>query len=257
MEELGIAVAVLVAVGGWIANGVLTRRAARRQTRVEYLLSAYRRLEAASNRGMTAEHEAALESAISDIQLLGTPQQVDLAERLAREIAATRAAGTGPLLEDLRATLRRELQLEKAPPRLVWLRMSGGPEWADESAFVRARIDKELVEASPVEALDHQVVEMAVAEPSAVVVAAFSRLEAAMRARVGDSVPAAPDASLMDLLGAAAGNGLVTQQTAEAIEGLAVMRNLAVHGRRDLTESDAREFIALVDGVLFALKRGT
>lgn len=48
--------------------------------RIEYLLSACRRLEHASNRQMTESDEAALEEAISDIQLLGSPHQVEMVD---------------------------------------------------------------------------------------------------------------------------------------------------------------------------------
>lgn len=66
-------------MAGWLVNAILARRAIRRNMRIEYLLSAYRRLEHASNRQMTESDEAALEEAISDIQLLGSPHQVEMA----------------------------------------------------------------------------------------------------------------------------------------------------------------------------------
>jgi hypothetical protein len=44
--------------------------------RVQYLLSAYRQLEAASNRPLTVEHERAIETAAFDIVLLGSSGQV-------------------------------------------------------------------------------------------------------------------------------------------------------------------------------------
>lgn len=45
METVALVVGVLIAVGGWIANGILARRAVRRQMRIDYLMSAYRQLE--------------------------------------------------------------------------------------------------------------------------------------------------------------------------------------------------------------------
>ena len=60
-----IVIGVVVVVAGWLVNEHFARRAVRRNMRIEYLLSAYRRLEHASNREMTLSHEAALEEAIS------------------------------------------------------------------------------------------------------------------------------------------------------------------------------------------------
>lgn len=57
---MAIVIGVVVAVAGWLVNEHFARRALRRNMRVEYLLSAYRRLEHASNREMTIAHEAAL-----------------------------------------------------------------------------------------------------------------------------------------------------------------------------------------------------
>src|SRR5690606_41696376 len=65
---------------GWFANGVLERRSVRRRMRIDYLLAAYSDLDEAGNRTMTVDHESAIERAIAQIQLLGTRQQVQLAD---------------------------------------------------------------------------------------------------------------------------------------------------------------------------------
>lgn len=72
---MAIVVGVLVAVAGWLVNAILARRAIR--------------LEHTSNRQMTESHEAALEEAISDIQLLGSPHQVEMATEFARQLGLT------------------------------------------------------------------------------------------------------------------------------------------------------------------------
>jgi hypothetical protein len=49
--------------------------------------------------------------------------------------------------------------------------------------------------------------------------------------------------------------GCINAETLRAVEGLSVMRNLAVHGGgRQLTPEQASEYLALVDGVLFAMR---
>lgn len=78
-----------VATFGWGAVHYLAARRdlanERRKLRVSYLLEAYRRLESASNREgeEMQQHWSNCESAIADIQLLGSVRQVELARKLA------------------------------------------------------------------------------------------------------------------------------------------------------------------------------
>src|SRR5260370_10638243 len=80
------ATGLVTVIGWWVVNFFSKRRDIendRRKLRTEYLLEAYRRLEGASHReGRQKEFEDGLESAIADIQLLGTAKQADLASRL-------------------------------------------------------------------------------------------------------------------------------------------------------------------------------
>lgn len=49
--------------------------------------------------------------------------------------------------------------------------------------------------------------------------------------------------------------GRISRDVARSVEGLGVMRNLAVHGRApDLTTERAQEYLALADGALYALR---
>ena len=124
-QAIGIGVSVVIAAGGYIANQWFERRATRRRIRIEYLLSAYRRLEGASNRPRNVESTYArqMEEALADVHLLGTPSQV------AAAIAFMEAMGDGgeadvlPLLVDLRTTLRSELLLEADFARYRFLRI--------------------------------------------------------------------------------------------------------------------------------------
>jgi len=50
-----------------------------------------------------------VEAAVADIQLLGSAGQVKLAAEFAKRIAAEGTAGTEPLLQDLRSSLRRDV----------------------------------------------------------------------------------------------------------------------------------------------------
>lgn len=109
--------------GGWLGHYLSSRRDLtneRRRLRVSYLLEAYRRLETRSN---NADQDwKAIESAIADIQLLGSPTQVELARMFAVEMAEQGSATLDSLLYDLRASLRAELDLEAVSKPVIYFR---------------------------------------------------------------------------------------------------------------------------------------
>jgi len=90
----------------------------RRDLRTQYLLEAYRRLEKAANRQDFGGHAQELESALADIQLLGSERQV----LLVHEFAVNRTADLDALVTDIRSELRRELKLEPLTGRIVAFR---------------------------------------------------------------------------------------------------------------------------------------
>jgi hypothetical protein len=100
----------------------------RRELQLGYRIEAYRRLERATNRPFDRDAAATLESAVADIQLLGSPQQVEMARDFAREFAANRAASVEDLLESLRNNLRHELRLPAVPRGVLSLRAEFGAE---------------------------------------------------------------------------------------------------------------------------------
>jgi hypothetical protein len=112
-------------LGWWVGHALSSRRDLandRRKLRVSYLLEAYRRLEAGSNRSNAESHRAQLESAIADVQLLGSPTQVKMARTFAREMAHHSEASLDEILADLRRSLRDELQLESVDESIIFLR---------------------------------------------------------------------------------------------------------------------------------------
>lgn len=123
-----LAVTLVVAVlGGWSGHHLSMRRdlaGERRKLRVSYLLEAYRRLEGAANRGDASRCRPEYESAIADIQLLGSPRQVSLARQFAIEIATKRTSSLDDLLFDLRQSLRAELELEPVSEKIIFLRFT-------------------------------------------------------------------------------------------------------------------------------------
>lgn len=108
---------VVTALGWWAAYYFSKRRDVendRRKLRTEYLLDAYRRLQDSTHRrGNEEKYWATLESAISDIQLLGTPRQAKLAAQFALDMQQSNIGYLDELPLDLRNSLRRELNLEQ------------------------------------------------------------------------------------------------------------------------------------------------
>jgi len=107
-----------VAVLGWLVGHALNAKRdlqnKRREIRVQYLIEAYRRLEAAGSRGPIHETKfgEGFESAIADIQLFGTEDQAQMAKEMVLAITSHRTdASSGHLLMSLRDSLRHELNL--------------------------------------------------------------------------------------------------------------------------------------------------
>ena len=69
---------VALAVTGYVLTNRLAQRDKRREVRVEYLLSAFRRLDACGNRliDLNADYARQLETALADIALLGSPNKL-------------------------------------------------------------------------------------------------------------------------------------------------------------------------------------
>lgn len=117
----------VVVVVGWIISHWLSarreREGKRREQRIAYLLDSFRALSRANHHPRLYEIADDLEQAITDIQVLGKPAQVELAKELAIQLAANGAANLDPLLIALRDDLRNELGREPYQGRLVWLRV--------------------------------------------------------------------------------------------------------------------------------------
>lgn len=102
--------------------------AEKRKVRVAFMIEAYRKLESGSCRGRNAgKYSDAFHSGLADIQLLGSPSQVEVA----RKVALALGSGTGEavsineLLNALRHELRSELNLAKVDGQLVIVRSPG------------------------------------------------------------------------------------------------------------------------------------
>jgi hypothetical protein len=127
--------ALIVAIG-WVVSHYLNKSrdiaAEKRKTRIAFLIEAYRRLEYSGNRPLLRDsrHVSDIESALADIQLLGTPTQVDQARNIGLQFSKNGTVKFDPLLHDLRNTLRQELDLEAVDNTLAFFRI----EFKDNAA---------------------------------------------------------------------------------------------------------------------------
>jgi hypothetical protein len=100
--------------------------------------------------------------------------------------------------------------------------------------------------------------ELAEETPAAAIVEAYGRLEGVLKdllAEHDDHVDEKWD--VQALARVASQKELITAQTSKAIEGLDILRNLAVHGDpEDLSPQRAHEFVALTQGVLYSIING-
>lgn len=273
---MAFAITALLAVAGWVVAQQLARRSLRRTMSIEYLLAAYRRLESASNRLMTEVHDAALESAIADIQLLGSPTQVAMASDFARAFAANQQADTGPLLDDLRDSLRKELLLQPVNSTRTLLRISRsvdrpGPQitagswtvWAQQGERVRASLGvvsmSNGMPTSPIaiSELPADGAENLLARPG---VDAISVAHQRLGRQLSEMANAA-GISNIDSLNAtelayrAFEEGLITEVTRNAVEGLGVMHTLALlKNHSGIDSSHVQEYLELTEATLFALR---
>jgi hypothetical protein len=94
-----------------------------REQRVSYLIEAFRALSRANNHPRLHEVAEELEQAISDIQLLGTPEQIGLARKVAADLASSGSASLNELMYSLRDSLRGELNEKPISGQHISLRV--------------------------------------------------------------------------------------------------------------------------------------
>ena len=120
-------ITIIVNILGWFILHILSKRRdlsnKKKEITIQYLITAWQLLENASNRN-DGTRNADVEKAIANIQLFGTPTQIQLAQKLSDEIGDTQQGDTTPLLIELRKELRKELELEVVGDKLRHLRFN-------------------------------------------------------------------------------------------------------------------------------------
>lgn len=121
--------AILIAALGWVVvhRQNLRREVAaeKRKIRITFLLEAYRKLERVCHFSGDdqRDYKVWLETALADIQLLGTRKQDGLAKDFARAFTQNGTAQLDELLDDLRQSLRYELELEPITEKMLHTRI--------------------------------------------------------------------------------------------------------------------------------------
>ncbi|WP_147432911.1 hypothetical protein [Catellatospora citrea] len=101
-----------------------------------------------------------------------------------------------------------------------------------------------------------EVIELAHASPIGAIIEKSAQIERALVDKLSTHGLISKPASMRMLAERAAKEGLITMGLFSSIVGLSDMRNLAAHGRGDITPSQAVEFVVLAEAVLTEL-RGT
>jgi hypothetical protein len=93
--------------------------------------------------------------------------------------------------------------------------------------------------------------------PGAAVMNAYHRIEARLTEIIDSACPGERSSSMRSgraLARMARERGLISEETAAAIEGLSVLRNLTAHAGGEISSDRARDYLALSDAVLYALR---
>ena len=126
-DYVKILVTTVLAVLGWITAHYFaaqrTLAAKRRDITLEHLINAYRVLtNDISQRKLDDDRQKKFEDLLSDIQLFGSTEQVNLARQLADKAASENHFELDPLINNLRDDLRAQLQLDAVSGNVQWLR---------------------------------------------------------------------------------------------------------------------------------------
>jgi hypothetical protein len=127
-----IGVPTVVVVGGWFLVHWLNARrdlaARKREARLKALELAYMRIATSSNRPFTDKSMDDIEMFVSEIQLYGTPRQIELMSTMVENFKGKDPVSYDDILADLRDTIRSELKLEPVTGPVWWFRFGRSPK---------------------------------------------------------------------------------------------------------------------------------
>jgi hypothetical protein len=132
---LSIGIPAIVAIVGWFfvhkLNSTRELATRKREARLKAVETAYMRIATTMNRPLNEKSMEALETFVAEIQLYGTPRQIELMQIMVEEFKKPYfVVSYDALLEDLRDTIRNELNMEEVKGPIWWLRFNNSKEKA-------------------------------------------------------------------------------------------------------------------------------
>lgn len=123
-EAVAVIATIIIFALSLLYNSWRDRKNKLRDIRLTFLIETYRLLSESSNRRGDEAHNywSHMEKAVSDMQLLGTPEQVSEIKEWVSIMIDKQSAPIDSVLNNLRDELRKELRLAPVEGNLRWLR---------------------------------------------------------------------------------------------------------------------------------------
>lgn len=116
-------VGVIVALAALVYTVRRDRAARLAEIRTGFLRDAYLKLSEVTTRPVTPENSVGMTLRLKDIQLLGTPEQIALADAAALSFAKHQQVDRDPLLDSLHQDLRALLGMQPQTRSTIWFSM--------------------------------------------------------------------------------------------------------------------------------------
>jgi len=124
----------VVTIVGWFTAHELAawrdRVSKRRDQRIEYLIQAFRHLAKAVRHEPLHEVADEIRSAVADIQLFGSKDQILNVQNFVRHLVEDGEGPLDDLLDSLRSDLRKELKLSDIEGLIMWVQIK--PKWKSD-----------------------------------------------------------------------------------------------------------------------------
>jgi hypothetical protein len=141
-------------------------------------------------------------------------------------------------------------------------RVKAGPlevEWNRQISEAEVELEQTGVPSPSFGVISEELAPVANASPAAAVMEAHARIERALREKLLDAGVEESDlrTGAAGLARLAAERNLISDETLRAVQGLALLRNMAAHGHGgDVTVERAKDYLALADAILYAIDAG-
>jgi hypothetical protein len=262
-------IALAVGFGGVLLGATLTRRNDRRSRADDLLARALSDAVAAISdvaAGTVPNAMASYGSAVARIALHAPPEVVE-AWRLFQDNATTTTEDGRARLVTAMQAARKQLGHGPVSDQSVHILLFGpdgvGPvEFESVLSNVQEQVSEATRQSEPggaaaaTPAMD-DLANIARSEPAVAVLRGYTRLERELTELLRSGGISSANQGGTALARQAAELGLITPETLNAFNGLTVLRSLVANGRdEDVTEERARDYLTLVDALLYAMRQG-